>query len=105
MYSGPLAFRYCSNLVIFYLNSARMMSVGVTCPHPSHTLKMVGLVNGSIRHQDKPLRITVVGAGIAGLACAVALRRQGHVVEVTVGNFRTSLVALTAFFALHYRFM
>ena len=82
-----------------------MMSVGVTCPHPSHTRKMVGLVNGSIRHQDKSLRITVVGAGIAGLACAVALRRQGHVVEVTVGNFRTSLVALTAFFAINYRFM
>jgi 2-polyprenyl-6-methoxyphenol hydroxylase-like FAD-dependent oxidoreductase len=29
------------------------------------------------------LRVIVVGAGLAGLACGVSLRRQGHAVEVS----------------------
>ena len=31
---------------------------------------------------SKPLKILVVGAGIAGLAAAIGLRRAGHQVEV-----------------------
>jgi monoamine oxidase len=35
-------------------------------------------VNGA----ETGLRVIVVGAGIAGLAAAISLRRQGHSVEV-----------------------
>ena len=31
---------------------------------------------------SQPLKVLVVGAGIAGLATAIALRREGHHVEV-----------------------
>ncbi|KAJ6620032.1 FAD/NAD(P)-binding domain-containing protein [Mycena sp. CBHHK59/15] len=35
-------------------------------------------------HEDspRPLRVSIVGAGIAGLAAATALRQQGHIVEI-----------------------
>ena len=31
---------------------------------------------------EKPLKVLIAGAGLAGLAVAIALRRQGHHVEV-----------------------
>ena len=31
----------------------------------------------------KGLRILIVGAGIGGLTAAIALRREGHIVEVS----------------------
>ncbi|KAJ7692941.1 hypothetical protein B0H17DRAFT_513189 [Mycena rosella] len=34
------------------------------------------------RPAPQPLSISVVGAGIAGLAAAIALRRNGHVVQI-----------------------
>lgn len=39
------------------------------------------------------LRFLIVGGGIAGLSCAIALRRAGHVVQVfeqSDGTFRVS---------------
>lgn len=33
-----------------------------------------------------PLKIVIVGAGIGGLAAAIALRRNGHEVHVSDGN-------------------
>ncbi|PQE21532.1 FAD binding domain-containing protein [Rutstroemia sp. NJR-2017a BVV2] len=37
---------------------------------------------GSIPAQDRPLNVIVIGAGIGGLAAALALRREGHRVSV-----------------------
>ena len=36
----------------------------------------------SVQGDTSGFRVVVVGAGIAGLAAAIALRRQGHTVEV-----------------------
>lgn len=33
------------------------------------------------------LRVLIVGAGIGGLAAAIALRQAGHVVEVGISRF------------------
>jgi len=35
-------------------------------------------------------RVIVIGAGIAGLAAAITLRRQGHIVEVCIPPRRSS---------------
>ena len=35
----------------------------------------------------KGLQIGIVGAGVAGLSAAIAMRRIGHQVEVSSGNF------------------
>lgn len=34
------------------------------------------------RNEDSGLRVLIVGAGIGGLTAAIALRQQGHHVEV-----------------------
>jgi NADPH-dependent 2,4-dienoyl-CoA reductase/sulfur reductase-like enzyme len=34
-----------------------------------------------------PLRVSIVGAGLGGLAAAVSLRRQGHQVQVRARTF------------------
>lgn len=33
-------------------------------------------------YSNEPLKILIAGAGLGGLAAAIALRRQGHNVEV-----------------------
>lgn len=33
--------------------------------------------------QQSPLRVGVVGGGIAGLSAAIAMKRAGHIVEVS----------------------
>lgn len=38
--------------------------------------------------EQQPLRITIIGAGIAGLTAALALRKQGHVVTVSPNSHR-----------------
>ena len=37
-------------------------------------------------HHDKPLKVLIAGAGLAGLGAAISLRRQGHDVEVSLGS-------------------
>jgi cation diffusion facilitator CzcD-associated flavoprotein CzcO len=37
---------------------------------------------GSMPAQDMPLNFIIIGAGIGGLAAALALRREGHRVSV-----------------------
>lgn len=38
--------------------------------------------NGTLHDEIRPLKITVVGAGIGGLSAAILLRQQGHVVTL-----------------------
>lgn len=38
--------------------------------------------------EQRPLKVTIIGAGIAGLTAALALRKQGH--EVTVRGTNSS---------------
>ncbi|MCJ1304865.1 hypothetical protein MMC08_007678 [Hypocenomyce scalaris] len=40
------------------------------------------LVNGNSAHSSPRLRVTIAGAGIGGLAAAIGLRKQGHLVQV-----------------------
>ena len=43
---------------------------------------MSSALNDQKIDSDKPLKVLIAGAGLAGLATAIALRRQGHDVEV-----------------------
>lgn len=40
--------------------------------------------NGTIdeSHEKRPLKILIVGGGMAGLTAAIALRKQGHEIHV-----------------------
>lgn len=38
--------------------------------------------NPLVHDHEEPLKIAIVGAGIGGLSAAIALRRQGHVIDV-----------------------
>jgi salicylate hydroxylase len=42
----------------------------------------------AINVEQRPLKVTIIGAGIAGLTAALALRKQGH--EVTVRGMNSS---------------
>lgn len=48
----------------------------------SETKKVNGNGNGNVSDEKKPLNVLIIGAGIAGLAAAIALRKQGHDVVV-----------------------
>lgn len=38
-----------------------------------------------VQDYPSPLKIAIVGAGLGGLSAAIALRRQGHEVKVSLG--------------------
>ena len=42
--------------------------------------------------EQQPLRVTIIGAGIAGLTAALALRKQGHVVTVSPNSHRSRTI-------------
>lgn len=46
------------------------------------TASMNGQQNGFHDKSEGVLKVTIIGAGIAGLTAAIGLRQQGHEVEV-----------------------
>ena len=52
--------------------------------------------NPLVHDYHEPLNIAVVGAGIGGLSAAIALRRQGHVVDVRASEIAASCRRLMA---------
>lgn len=45
--------------------------------------------NPLVHDHPHPLKVAIVGAGIGGLSAAIALRRQGHLVDVrATGNIK-----------------
>jgi 2-polyprenyl-6-methoxyphenol hydroxylase-like FAD-dependent oxidoreductase len=53
------------------------------------------LTNGSHRSKPPPLKVIIAGAGIGGLAAAIALRQQGHEVHVSCQPTTPSALAET----------
>ena len=45
---------------------------------------MLQVLDDTVTGVGKPLKVLIAGAGLAGLATAIALRRQGHDVEVSL---------------------
>jgi 2-polyprenyl-6-methoxyphenol hydroxylase-like FAD-dependent oxidoreductase len=58
---------------------------------------MANVTNGSSQGERQPLHILIVGAGIGGLTAALALRQQGHNVDI----FESSKLAQETGAAIH----
>lgn len=57
--------------------------------HPTRSLQFLEKLNSESQDTESPplqakvnLRVIIVGAGLGGLACAIALARRGHTVTV-----------------------
>jgi salicylate hydroxylase len=70
-------------------NAKQVVTVTPSPTHPTRSLQFLEKLNTSENSSSIPpleakvkLRIIVVGAGLGGLACAIALARRGHEVVV-----------------------
>lgn len=55
---------------------------------PSQTMAFKGRTNTELdtmatKDAPRPLTVSIVGAGIGGLAAAISLRRNGHYIQVS----------------------
>jgi salicylate hydroxylase len=79
----------------------------IVSTHPTRSLQFLEKLNTTQENTAAPplqalvkLRIIVVGAGLGGLACAIALARRGHQVVVLEQAVELSEVRLYSIFLI-----
>jgi len=61
--------------------------LSVDADHPRFNDILIQTTSMAVDIEQRPLKVTIIGAGIAGLTAALALRKQGHVVTVCMAQF------------------